>query len=178
MAFRIANRYARALADVVGGTSDYGRALAELEAFSTVYAESAELRSLFEAPGVAFVSKLRVLDVIVHRLGTPLAVSNFLRVLVRNYRMNHFAEIYQAFRRIANERLGIVAVKIFSASELAPNEREQLAARFRDLTGKQVEFEFHLDPALVGGVRAQVGSTVYDGSVRGALDRFREQLTQ
>ena len=178
MAFRIANRYARALADVVGGTSDYRRAMDELDAFRAVYAESSELRSLFEAPGVPFASKLRVLDAIVHRLGTSLAVSNFLRVLVRNYRVNHFNEIYQAFRRIANERLGIVAVKVFSASELAEPERQDLDARFRELTGKQVEFEFHLDPALVGGVRAQVGSTVYDGSVRGALDRFKEQLTQ
>jgi F-type H+-transporting ATPase subunit delta len=90
--------------------------------------------------------------------------------------MSHFEEIYQAFRRIANERLGIIAIKVFSAAELIDRDREALAARFRELTGKQVEFEFQIDPDLVGGVRAQVGSTVYDGSVRGALDRFKEQL--
>ena len=178
MAFRIASRYARALADVAGGTADYRRAIDELEAFRGVYQESSELRNLFEAPAVPIASKLRVLDAIVQRLGTSLAVANFLRVLVRNYRMSHFEEINRAFRRIANERLGIVAVKIVSAGELGEPDREALAARFREVTGKQVEFEFHLDPDLVGGLRAQVGSTVYDGSVRGALNRFREQLTQ
>jgi F-type H+-transporting ATPase subunit delta len=177
MSFRIANRYARALADVVGETADYRRALDEMGALRDVYRESAELQSLFEAPAVALGPKLRVLDAILKRLGTSLAVSNFQRVLVKNYRMNHFEEIYQAFRRVANERLGIVVVRISSASELSERERDGLAARFRELTGKQVEFEFYLDPVLVGGVRAQVGSTVYDGSVRGALDRFREQLT-
>ena len=177
MAFRIAGRYARALADVIAETSDYQRALDELAGFAAVYAESAELRNLFEAPAVPLAAKLKVLDTIVHRLGTSLAVSNFLRVLVKNYRMAHFEQIYQAFRRIANQRLGVVAVKVSSASELDQPERDAMAARFRELTGKQVEFEFRIDPDLVGGLRAQVGSTVYDGSVRGALDRFKEQLT-
>lgn len=178
MAFRIANRYARALADVVAEKSDYRRALNDLAAFLSVYRESSELRRVFDAPAVPLASKLRVLDAVVLRLGASLAAANFLRILVRNYRMAHFEQIHQAFRRIANERLGIVAIKIFSAGDLAEPDREALASRFRELTGKQVEFEFHLDPNLVGGVRAQVGSTVYDGSVRGALDRFKEQLTQ
>jgi F-type H+-transporting ATPase subunit delta len=69
-----------------------------------------------------------------------------------------------------------VAVKVTSAAELDQGQRDAMATRFRELTGKQVEFEFHLDPDLVGGLRAQVGSTVYDGSVRGALSRFKEQL--
>jgi F-type H+-transporting ATPase subunit delta len=176
MAFRIAGRYARALADVIASTSEYPRALDELATFGSVYKESADLRNLFEAPGVPLPAKIKVLDTIVHRLGTSLAVSNFLRVLVKNYRMAHFEEIHQAFRRIANQRLGVVAVKVTSAAELDQGQREAMAARFRELTGKQVEFEFHLDPDLLGGLRAQVGSTVYDGSVRGALSRFKEQL--
>ncbi len=176
MAFRIAGRYARALADVIAETSEYRRALDELGAFAAVYAESAELRNAFEAPAVPLAAKLKVLDTIVHRLGASLAVSNFLRVLVKNYRMAHFEEIRQAFQRIANQRLGIVAIKVTSAAELDQAQREAMAARFRELTGKQVEFEFHLDPDLLGGLRAQVGSTVYDGSVRGALSRFKEQL--
>jgi F-type H+-transporting ATPase subunit delta len=177
MAFRVANRYARALADVVGETADYRRTLEELEAFGAVLRESADLRQLFESPGVAAADKLRVLDQVLHRMGTSLAVSNFLRVLVKNHRTVYFDEISRAFRRVANQRLGIVEVRIVSASELAPPEREALKTRFQELTGKIVEMEFRTDPELVGGVRAQVGSTVYDGSVRGALDRFREQLT-
>jgi F-type H+-transporting ATPase subunit delta len=176
MAFRISGRYARALADVIAETEGYRRALDELAAFGAVRHESPDLGNVFEAPAVPLTAKLRVLDAILGRMGMSLAVSNFLRVLVKNYRMAHFEEIYQAFRRIANQRLGIVAVKITSAADLDQGQRDAMATRFRDLTGKQVEFEFHLDPDLVGGLRAQVGSTVYDGSVRGALSRFKEQL--
>jgi len=177
MALKVANRYARALADVVGDAGAYRGALDELRVFRGIYGESAELRDLFEAPAVPLLPKLRVLDAIVKRLDLSLAVSNFLRVLVKNFRMSHYEEIWQAYRRIANERMGIAVIKIFSATELGAAEREALASRFREVTGKEVEFEFYLEPELVGGLRAQVGSTVYDGSVRGALDRFKEQLT-
>ena len=177
MAFRAASRYARALAEVAGPGADYRRLLDELDRFRSVLGESRELREMFEAPEVALAAKLRVLDAIARRLNLSLPIANFLRVLARNYRMAFFEDVYRAFRRIALERLGIVAVKVSSADALGQPERDLLASRFRDVTGKQVEFEFHLDPVLVGGLRAQVGSTVYDGSVRGALDRLKEQLT-
>ncbi|HEV2114384.1 MAG TPA: F0F1 ATP synthase subunit delta, partial [Terriglobales bacterium] len=114
MAFRAANRYARALADVVGETADYRRALDEMDAFSTALRESMDLRQLFESPAVGTSDKIRVLDQVVHRMGTSLAVSNFLRVLVKNHRTVYFDEISRAFRRVANQRLGIVAVKVAS----------------------------------------------------------------
>jgi F-type H+-transporting ATPase subunit delta len=85
-------------------------------------------------------------------------------------------EVIQAFRKITNDRLGIVQVKVSSAAGLSEAERELLRARFEELTRKQAELEFHLDGQLIGGLVAQIGSTVYDGSVRGHLERMREQL--
>ena len=64
-----------------------------------------------------------------------------------------------------------------SATELGPAQQEALRARFVELTQHEVEFQFRLDRELLGGVRAQVDSTVYDGSVRGELERIRRQLT-
>jgi len=101
---------------------------------------------------------------------------NFLRVLLSNYRMPLLEEAVQAYRKIANDRLGIAQVTISSASDLSEAERESVAARFNKLTGKQVELEFRIDRELLGGILAQIGSTVYDGSVRGNLARIREQL--
>jgi len=86
-------------------------------------------------------------------------------------------EALQAYRKIAYDRLGVVQVNVSSASDLSKAERESVAARFRELTGKQVEIKFRVDSELLGGVLAQIGSTVYDGSVRGNLARIREQLT-
>jgi len=120
--------------------------------------------------------KIKVLDAILHRLGVSKVGTNLLRILVRNYRIRVLPEIRAAFQRIANERMGVVQVKVFSATSLSSPEQESLRHRFHDLTQKQVEIEFHLDENLLGGVLAQVQSTIYDGTVRGQLARIREEL--
>ena len=122
--------------------------------------------------------KLSVLEAIAGRMGSSHVTLNFLRVVMSHYRMPMFGDIILAFRNVAYARLGIVQVKISSASDLSGEERVLLQARFNELTGKQSEFEFHLDGELIGGLVAQIGSTVYDGSIRGHLDRIREQLLE
>jgi len=172
----IANRYARALADVVAAGGDYRKVLAELEDFEKAYGESPELREVFASPAVSLPDKMKVLEAIGQKLGESPVTLNFLRVLLANYRMPLLKEAVQAYRKITNDREGIVQVTITSASELSQSERESVAARFRQLTGKQVELDFRIDNGLVGGMMAQIASTVYDGSVRESLARMREQL--
>jgi F-type H+-transporting ATPase subunit delta len=172
----VANRYARALADAVARTADYRQILHELEDFYAAYLESPELRGVCETPAVPLPQKTRVLEAILERAGASPVTLNFLRVLLAHYRMALLGEVVEAYRKIANNRLGIVQVKVSYAADLSEAERESLRARFAELTRKQVELEFHLNPALLGGIVAQIGSTVYDGSVRGHLERLREQF--
>jgi F-type H+-transporting ATPase subunit delta len=176
MAIAVANRYARALADVLGPQGDYRRILSELEDFAATYRQSAELRNVFESPAVPLVDRTKVLLAILERMGTVAITVNFLRVLLANYRMNLIDQVGQAFRKIAYERLGVTEIRVESAATLSDAEQETLRRRFSEMTGRQVELEFHLNPELLGGVLAQIQSTVYDGSVRGNLQRIRQQL--
>ena len=173
----VANRYARALAEVVAPSGDFRKVLQELEDFASAYRESPELQEVFASPAVALPQKMDVLVAIGRKLGESSATLNFLRVLLANYRMPLLEEALQAYRKIAYDHLGVVQVNVSSASDLSETERESVAARFRELTGKQVELEFRIDNGLLGGILAQIGSTIYDGSVRGNLARMREQLT-
>lgn len=177
MATAIATRYARALADVIGPSGEYRRTLDDLEAFAGVWRESGELRDVLKTPAIPLEDKTRVLEAILARLGTAPMVSNFFHVLLANYRLPALEEIVQAFEKIAMERLGVARVGISSAMELSETERRNLVSRFADVTQKRVEADFEVDPDLLGGVTAQIGSTVYDGSVRGHLQRLRERLT-
>jgi F-type H+-transporting ATPase subunit delta len=174
----VANRYARALADVVSSTGDYRKVLGELEDFGAAYRESVELREVCETPAIVMAQKLDVLQTIAARLGSSHTTLNFLRVLMSHYRLPMMDEVIHAFRNIAYAHMGIVQVKISSPSDLSQEQQELLQARFNQLTLKQSELEFHLDGDLIGGLVAQIGSTVYDGSVRGHLDRIREQLLE
>ena len=174
----ISNRYARALADVVAAENNYRKVLEELEAFAVIYHESVELRELCETPAVALAKKLSVLEAVVHLLGSSRVTLNFLRVLLSHHRLPLLDEVIQAFRKISYARMGIVEVKISSAAGLTDQQRELLRVRFNELMRQQSELQFHVDENLIGGVVAQIGSTVYDGSIRGRLDRIREQLME
>ena len=115
----VANRYARALADVVASTGNYRQVLSELEDFGAAYRQSVELREVCETPAVAMAQKLSVLEALAGKMGSSHVTLNFLRVLMSHYRMPMLEEVIQAFRNVAYARLGIVRVKISSASDLS-----------------------------------------------------------
>jgi F-type H+-transporting ATPase subunit delta len=176
MSITIASRYARALADVLGLAGDYASTLKELNDFAAVWRESHELREALVSPAVSPEQRRKILDQILERLGSPLTTSNFLRVLLANYRIELLEEVLQAFRKVANERLGIVEVEVSCAYDLSGEQQEAFYAEFQALTGKQVVIRFRRDERLLGGVQARIGSMVYDGSVYGQLERLRELL--
>lgn len=176
MSMAVAGRYARALADVAGPKGDFRAVERELAEFAEIYRASADFRQLLETPAVSLDRKMRVLEAILARLGTSTITANFLHVLVRNFRVDLIEEIVQAFSKIVNDRLGVVEVKVYSAAGLSEEVRRGLRERFEQVTKKRVEMDFQLDEKLLGGILAQVRSTVYDGSVRGHLDRIREKL--
>ena len=178
MAMAVANRYARALADVVSQAGDFRVVLSELENFLALYRESADLREVFDTPAIPLPKKVKVLQAILAQMGASKVTASFLQVLVTNYRIGLLGEIAPAFLTLANDRLGVVQVKVFSATRLSDAEQQTLRARFEVVTKKQVDMEFGLDGELLGGILAQIQSTIYDGSVRGQLDRIREQLME
>ncbi|MGH9327340.1 MAG: ATP synthase F1 subunit delta [Terriglobia bacterium] len=176
MPMAIAQRYARGLAEAAGAQKDYSGITKALEAFAGIYRESAELREVFDSPAVFFRQKNNVLAAILDRLQVPAIAGNFLHVLLAHYRLNLLDEIRNAFQRLANERLGIVQMTLVSASPLSVEQQEALRESFGEITQQKVDVKYQVDPSLLGGAKAQIRSTVYDGTVRGYLDRIRERL--
>lgn len=177
MSMAVATRYARALADVLGPQGDFGSMSRELEDFAVAWRESEDLRQVLISPTIPIEEKQGVLNTILGRLGTSPTAGNFLRVLLANYRMSLLEEVLQAFREVANDRLGIVEVQVLFAQDLTRDEQNALRTKFAELTGKTVEINFRREEKLLGGVQARVGSTIFDGSAQGYLDRLRGQLT-
>jgi F-type H+-transporting ATPase subunit delta len=177
MSMAIASRYARALADVLGPQGDFGAMSKELDDFAALWRESDNLRQALASPTISMEQKREVLDALLQKLGTSVTAGNFLRVLLVNYRMPMLEEVLQAFQKVSNERLGIIEVQVLYAQELTNEEKESLRGKFAELTGKRVEMKYRRDEKLLGGVQARVGSTIYDGSAQGYLDRLRGQLT-
>ena len=175
-------RYARALVDALTGqrTAVSPGALetipAQLDAFESLLRENAELRILFSTPAISTAKKRAVLAELAPRMELEQLTRNFLSVVIQHDRMNLLGEIAAAFRTLLDERTGVAVAEITTSRPLDETEKQELAGALAVRTGRKVRMNFSLDPGLIGGVTARVGSTIYDGSVRGQLARLRADL--
>lgn len=174
----IAQRYASALVDVMmtGNSGNPDEALTALRAFRDLVADSVPLRNALESPTVPIARKRAVIEELVARLGTPRTVRNLLFVLSDKRRLMLLNHVTEEFDVLLDERRGFVRADVQSAVELGETERGEISRQLSQVAAKQVRTRFTVDPELIGGVVARVGSTVYDGSVRGQLAQMRKLL--
>jgi F-type H+-transporting ATPase subunit delta len=173
-------RYARALADVIADAKlDASKAVAQLHSVVVAFQESHDLRQVWESPAIPVEQKRNLLDALTARIGvTDRPIRNFIAVLIDQDRITLLPEIATQLDGELNSRIGRVDAEIVSARELGPEQRATLLAEISRLTGKVVLPHYATDKDLLGGVKVRVGSTIYDGSVRGQLQRIRQQLTE
>ena len=144
---------------------------------SSLVRENKPLREVWQAPSVTADQKRAVLDAIAKRAGISQMVRNFVAVLIDKGRVNFLDEIVAEFAHELNQRLGFAEAEITTTRELTASERSALEADLAKVTGKKIRARYDQDQSILGGAVARVGSTVYDGSVKGQLEKLREQLT-
>jgi F-type H+-transporting ATPase subunit delta len=160
------SRYASAFLDVVTSAKlDPAATDRQLADFLDTWNGSPELREF-----LSFLDKLNT------KMGLEKELRNLLAVLIDNGRIASVAEVAAAYRRLLQDQLGIRQAEIITARELDYRERESLLADVARLAGARIEASFKLDKSILGGTVVRIGSTVYDGSVRGRLDRLKEAL--
>jgi F-type H+-transporting ATPase subunit delta len=176
----VAARYANALADVVtASTSQLSpeQAVAELRSFETTLRDSAELHNALITPAVPGSRKKAVVGRIADVLKVSRVTRNFLFVLIDHRRISSLRDIIDLFEEVVDARLGYARAEVLSATELNETQRRALNSQLERLTGKQIRMRFAIDPTLIGGAVARIGSTVYDGSVRGQLATLERRLS-
>ena len=177
----VVGTYARAFADVVmTGKShlDPARALQELHGVEDLIQESDQLRRVLENPSIPGDRKRAVIDAITGRMGTTRQVRNFIAVLTDHRRLPLFSEILQQLQQELNDRQGFAEAQVSTARQLSDAEKAMLETEITKLTGKKIRAKYEQDATLLGGAVVQVGSTIYDGSVKGQLEKIREQLVE
>ena len=176
----VASRYAQALVELV---LDPKSALAPevalngLSEFNAIVDSSADLKNVLLSPAVPVAKKRAVAGRFADQLAMPPLMRNFLNVVIDHRRIGLLKLIRESVQAQLDARQGIVEAKIASARTLADGERDALTSALAKMTGKQVRGSFSVDPELMGGATARVGSKIYDGSVRGQLDRLRRKLS-
>ena len=175
----VVNRYASALADIVlspEGGVEPAQAVAQLRAFGEVVASSPDLRAVLATPAIPAARKRAVIKDLAEKLGLAKVVRNLVLVVNDHGRANALPQIVAMFELVLDERQGFVRAEVISATELNQNQRGELEGQLGQLAGARVRMRFAVDPDLIGGVTARIGSKVYDGSVRGQLASMRARL--
>lgn len=177
----VASRYATALVDVLaapGSGVDPAAALAQLRSIEQVIASSHELRIALLSPAVPPGRKRVIVSKLLSPLGLSKQVQNFLYVVIDHRRVAEFSSVVDAVEALLDERLGFVRADVISARPLNDAQQASLETEISRVAKKKAKLKFSTDPALVAGAVARIGSTVYDGSVRGQLDGLRAMLAK
>jgi F-type H+-transporting ATPase subunit delta len=174
----VASTYARAFADVIlAAHLDVQRSTGGLRRIAELLRESTELRRVWDNPAVPADQKRRLLDAIVKRDGIETHVRNLVAVLIDHRRTQFLERITRQLEKELDARLGFAEAHITSARELGDPEKRALEGQIEKVTGKKVRSHFGLDASLLGGAVVRVGSTIYDGSVKGQLEKIRQAIS-
>jgi F-type H+-transporting ATPase subunit delta len=169
-----ARRYAEAAFDVAMRDHTLANWRSELELAAELVGDHRALEVLANPaiPGERRAEALR--DMLGDRVSRP--VQNLIQLMLRRGRIDDLPRVAAEFRRLDDDRQGITHATATSATELSPDEVRALIARLEQSTGDRIALDVEVDPSLLGGIVVRVGDRLIDGSVRGRLERLRNQL--
>jgi F-type H+-transporting ATPase subunit delta len=169
-----ARRYAEAAFEVAMRDATLERWRAELDLAADVIGDQ-RIVTVLANPAVATERRAATLsDMLSGHVSGP--VMNLVQLMLRRGRIEDLPRVASEFRRLDDERQGIVHAFVMSAAELTQDEVRALTARLEQTTGGRISLEVDVDPSLLGGLVVRVGDRMIDGSVRGRLERLRNQL--
>jgi len=173
----IARRYAGALFDVTRKAGTEDRAGQELSTLASVVTGHAELRQVFETPALPPQVKRSVLTALVSQMG-PISgeLQRLLDLLGERDRLGMIPVVASAFTERLMQARKILPAEIVTAVPLSEASRTALVGALAKAVGTQVTISERIDPAIIGGVVAKVGSVVFDGSVTRQLERLGQRL--
>ncbi|TAL11779.1 MAG: ATP synthase F1 subunit delta [Nitrospirae bacterium] len=173
----IARRYAKALFELQE-PADVGPTAKTLRVLAEAFAGSREFRNLLLSPVFTREQKAAVVAQLAAKTACPPITGRFLAHVVRKNRIAQLREISDAFGRLADQVSNRKVVEVAAARPLTDEQQAAIRTKLEQVTRSQIDLSIHVDPAVLGGLEIRIGSTVYDGTVRGQLARLRSALAK
>jgi len=174
----VARRYAKALFELAREEERVVEVRGELAALSQLLAGSEGLRKVLLEPLHPVAERRAVLEDVAAAIQASPVLQHFYAYLIDQRRLVAFDAIEQEYGRLADEAAGLVVAHVRSATELSDEQRARLQRALAERAGQQVQLEVDVDASLLGGVIAQVGDTVFDGTLRTQLAQLRASLVK
>lgn len=172
-----ANRYARALLDVaIKEQADVQAIEQQLADFARLFADHSALEKVLLNPAIPVQRKRAAVDELTSRMKPAPMVAKLLGLLAGRDRLVLLPELLSAYRERLLDHLKIVRAEVTTAVKMPADRAKAVEQSLTKMTGRTVTLETHVDPSIIGGVVARIGSTVYDGSVTTQLRKMKERL--
>jgi F-type H+-transporting ATPase subunit delta len=172
----VSRRYARALFSLALEEGEHERAADELDAVAQTLRASNEARTMVENPGYTQAQRHALVGILVQKLSLSPLVANFLRLLVDRHRLAELPAIARAYAEMLDEKIGRVRATVTSAKPMMDDELRRVREALAAATRRSIVLDSRTDPKIVGGLVAQVGPKVWDGSIKTQLERLRREL--
>lgn len=171
-----ARPYAKAIVEVTESIDQTRSVFDELKKFEQVRRASRPLQEAMGNPAVTLDDRIAISETIAGRLELGALPKRILEVLIRNHRINQLGAVLEALEQMIHDEAGISVAKVRAAHDLDEGQKAELQRALEQRFGGKVELQVTTDPHLLGGFVAQLGSEIYDASVRGRIENLRETL--
>jgi F-type H+-transporting ATPase subunit delta len=173
---RVARPYAQALLAVAASVDEAAKVRDQLAAVASTLHAAPDLRTFFANPALSLEQKQRVLGQVMDRLAVAPLARRLLSALLSRHRLNQLDDVVAGIAEAIQQRQGVAVAEVRTAEPLGDDERAQLRRVLEGRVGKRLEMRESVDPDLIAGFVAQVESQLFDGSLRGQLDRLAKEL--
>ena len=172
----IAKRYAQALVELGSEQKMVDQYCTELGEINALLARENELRTLMESPSLQVDKKSAIMADVVEKMKLSAGMKNFVGLLTIKDRLKYVSQIYANYTTFADEISGVVRACVTSAVRLTKAQADSVKEGLEKQTGKKIDLETKVDSTLLGGMKAEVGGRVFDGSIKTQLQRIEDTL--
>jgi len=174
----MAGRYATALFDLAQETNTIDMTKADLERFDALVAESADLERLVRSPVFSADEQLHGLSAVLERARIGGLAAKFLKLVTNNRRLFAARDMVRGYRELVAKHKGEATAEITVAEELKDDHVAALRSALKAVTGKDVDLDIKVDPAIIGGLVVKLGSRMVDSSLRTKLNSIKHAMKE
>ena len=174
----MAGRYATALFDLAQETNAIDAVKADLERFNGLVAESPDLTRLVRSPVFSADEQLQALSAVLERAEIGGLAAKFLKLVTTNRRLFAVRDMVKAYRQLVAEHKGEATAEVTVAERLKDEHVAALRSALKAVSGKDVDLDIRIDPAIIGGLVVKLGSRMVDTSLRTRLNAIRHAMKE
>jgi F-type H+-transporting ATPase subunit delta len=174
----MAGRYATALFDLASEANAIDAVKADLDRFSALVGESADLARLVRSPVFSAAEQLQALSAVLERAGIGGIAAKFLKLVTTNRRLFAVRDMIRGYRELVALHKGEATAEVTVAEKLKDEHVEALRAALKSVSGKDVDLDIKIDPAIIGGLVVKLGSRMVDTSLRTKLNAIKHAMKE